>query len=302
MATSTRQFKLEELQKTDRYLNYRNQLVLNNNLNLLGTPDFLLKMLPSPSFPCQFLFSAFIICKNGKAVFRIDRQEHIVESNTVLFLAPNCSVESIECSNTFQAAFIASTSNGFLNVDKKASLRMLRSHLLEPNVIRLDEFRITAGLTIISFIRKIILNPMEPLKDEALYGGFLLLSSMAARGLEENGNKALEEGRSSQKDIMSRFLSELNQRFREERSVAYYANFLCISPKHFAQVVHRKSGKHVKDWIRYFVIREAKKMLKSGNYTVQEVSHLLHFPNSSFFGKYFKAAVGCTPKEYTKAD
>lgn len=39
-------------------------------------------------------------------------------------------------------------------------------------------------------------------------------------------------------------------------------------------------------------------MLRTGNYTVQQVSDALHFPNSSFFGKYFKAAVGCSPRRY----
>ena len=40
-------------------------------------------------------------------------------------------------------------------------------------------------------------------------------------------------------------------------------------------------------------------MLRTGNYTVQQVSDALNFPNSSFFGKYFKAAVGCSPRRYS---
>ncbi len=69
---------------------------------------------------------------------------------------------------------------------------------------------------------------------------------------------------------------------------------MCLSPKYFAQMIYKESGKHAKDWIRDFVIKDAKAMLKSGNYTVQEVSETLHFANQSFFGKYFKDAVGCS--------
>ena len=47
-----------------------------------------------------------------------------------------------------------------------------------------------------------------------------------------------------------------------------------------------------------WIIKDAKTMLKSGNYTVQEVSETLHFANQSFFGKYFKEAVGCSPMAY----
>lgn len=39
-------------------------------------------------------------------------------------------------------------------------------------------------------------------------------------------------------------------------------------------------------------------MLKSNKYTVQQVSDLLNFANASFFGKYFKAVVGCSPRKY----
>ena len=41
-------------------------------------------------------------------------------------------------------------------------------------------------------------------------------------------------------------------------------------------------------------------LLKSGQYTVQQVSELLNFPNQSFFGTYFKQATGHSPKAYQR--
>lgn len=46
------------------------------------------------------------------------------------------------------------------------------------------------------------------------------------------------------------------------------------------------------------VLLNAKTLLRSGQYSVQQVSDLLAFPNPSFFGKYFREHVGCTPREY----
>ncbi len=158
--------------------------------------------------------------------------------------------------------------------------------------------RITAELSLLSYIRKIILNSTEVLKEEALHGAFHLLNCIAVRALHESENEVSGRSRWDHDDLMYHFLTELNLRFKKERSVSYYANFLCLSPKHFGQVVYKKSGKYAKDWIKEYVIREAKTLLRSGNYTVQEVSDLLHFPNAAFFGKYFKNAVGCTPKTY----
>ena len=52
------------------------------------------------------------------------------------------------------------------------------------------------------------------------------------------------------------------------------------------------------EWIKDAVILEAKAMLRKGSYTVQQVSLALNFPNQSFFGKYFKSAVGMSPRQY----
>ncbi|WP_423803401.1 helix-turn-helix domain-containing protein [Paraprevotella clara] len=51
---------------------------------------------------------------------------------------------------------------------------------------------------------------------------------------------------------------------------------------------------------RTHVILEAKALLKSRKYTIQQVADMLNFANQSFFGKYFKEKVGCSPSEYQK--
>ena len=83
-----------------------------------------------------------------------------------------------------------------------------------------------------------------------------------------------------------------------ERSIGFYAERLCLTPKYLSQVVHAVSGRHAGEWIRDYVILEAKALLKSGQYTTQQVADMLNFPNQSFFGVYFKKAVGCSPKAY----
>ena len=73
---------------------------------------------------------------------------------------------------------------------------------------------------------------------------------------------------------------------------------LCVTSKYLSQVVHKVSGRFAGDWITDFVILEAKALLKSRKYTVQQIADKLNFANQSFFGKYFKEKVGCSPTEY----
>ena len=56
----------------------------------------------------------------------------------------------------------------------------------------------------------------------------------------------------------------------------------------------------VMEWINQSVILEAKVLLKHSNLLVYQISDELHFPNPSFFCKFFKRMTGMTPQEYQK--
>ncbi len=77
-----------------------------------------------------------------------------------------------------------------------------------------------------------------------------------------------------------------------------YATQLGLSLKYMSHVIYEKTGRHPSKWIKDYVILEAKTMLRSGNYSIQQIADELHFPNQSFFGKYFKEAVGVSPKKW----
>lgn len=57
-----------------------------------------------------------------------------------------------------------------------------------------------------------------------------------------------------------------------ERSISYYADKLCVTSKYLSQVVYKVSGRFAGDWITDFVILEAKALLKSRKYTVQQIA------------------------------
>ena len=66
----------------------------------------------------------------------------------------------------------------------------------------------------------------------------------------------------------------------------------------FARFITEQMGKKPGEIIKSSVILEAKVMLVSNDLSVQQVSDKLHFPNASFFCKYFKSATGCSPRQY----
>ena len=86
------------------------------------------------------------------------------------------------------------------------------------------------------------------------------------------------------------------------REVSYYADKLCITPKYLGVVVSQVSKRRPLDWIRDYVILDAKAMLLTREYSIQQISQMLNFPNPSFFSKYFREAVGYSPSKFLNMD
>ena len=110
-------------------------------------------------------------------------------------------------------------------------------------------------------------------------------------------------GRSkSRKDVIfEKYMREVLKHYKTERSVAFYADKLCLTAKHLSSVVKEMSGKTASEWIERFVILEARALLKSSDMSIQQIAEQLNFANQSFFGKYFKHHMGISPKEYRKS-
>lgn len=58
------------------------------------------------------------------------------------------------------------------------------------------------------------------------------------------------------------------------------------------------SGKTPTKWIQEETIKEIERMLCHTRMPIKEIVYRLNFPNASFFGKYFKAQKGMSPKHY----
>ena len=107
-----------------------------------------------------------------------------------------------------------------------------------------------------------------------------------------------ESKKNRQEIIFGKFITLLAQYHMSERSVTFYAEQLCITPKYFSSLVKKLSGKSAAQWIDNYVILEAKNLLKYSDMSIQEIAYRLNFSTQSFFGKYFKHQTGLSPTQY----
>lgn len=90
----------------------------------------------------------------------------------------------------------------------------------------------------------------------------------------------------------------LLKHYKQHRDVQFYANELCITPKHLSLVIKQTTKKGANEIINEYVTLQAKSMIKSSTLTIQQISNELNFANQSFFGKFFKRQTGMSPKQY----
>lgn len=102
--------------------------------------------------------------------------------------------------------------------------------------------------------------------------------------------------------IFDQFIRLLSQHFKQERSVEWYSNEMCLTPKHLSEVVKQVSGKTAGQWITTMVIIEIKNLLKHTTLSIKEIAQDMNFPNQSFLGKYFKNVEGISPSDFRKGD
>lgn len=98
--------------------------------------------------------------------------------------------------------------------------------------------------------------------------------------------------------ILDQFMTLVQQNFKSERFLDFYADQLQITPKHLSRTIKSLTGSTAVEWIERFVILEAKVLLKSTNLNIQQIADELNFHSQSFFGKYFKKKVGMSPKDF----
>lgn len=107
-----------------------------------------------------------------------------------------------------------------------------------------------------------------------------------------------KEGITQADYILRKFAELLSKDNGMHRSVSYYADALCYSPKHFSKVVKQACGKTPLDLINQTAVEHIKYRLKHSDKSIKEIAEEFNFPNQSFFGKYVKAHLGMSPAQY----
>ena len=276
---------------------FEDEFMLADNFGLPANPASASKFMVD--YPFKLTFTLLLLCTQGRIRVQVNLREFLLEANQVLILLPNAIGQCLEVSDDCQVAMIAYRDDKHIN-DSHSDFHMLfYRYLSEQSIIPLSSEERDETLAIYHAMWRKVEQPDYAFTRDALNGYMQVLACNGYQWML-NRRKQMEhkpvESRSEQ--LFERFVELVQRHFRQERAISFYASQLCITPKYLSRRVHEASGRYAGEWIRDCVILEAKALLKSKAYTVQQISEQLNFPNPSFFGKYFKATAGCSPRKY----
>tara|TARA_Y100000782_G_scaffold115585_1_gene160843 strand:- start:3717 stop:4598 length:882 start_codon:yes stop_codon:yes gene_type:complete len=107
-----------------------------------------------------------------------------------------------------------------------------------------------------------------------------------------------EQKTSRNKELKRSFIQLLNNHYKVEKEVSFYAEKLHVTPGHLSDVLRAEIGKSARDLIQEKLILESKVLLQGSHLSIGEISRTFHFLNDSSFIRFFKKKTGITPAKY----
>lgn len=255
---------------------------------------------PIPQSSTRLNFILMAMCKKGKAQYSIDTRQQVVKPGDLLFVSERHVVDNYVASPDFECLCIMLTTeyyHGFVQDVKNVSSLLLFS--MNNPVVPLTNKEIQVFTNYFETIREKMADTSHhyrsPLIKALLLAMFYDMSNVIYR-VERQGNRKHTRAEA----IFAHFIRLLEDNFRTQHRVSWYAEQLCITPKYLSEIVKKISLRTPNEWIDSYVILEARVLLKNTTKSIKEITDELNFPNQSFLGKYFKEHVGVSPSEYRK--
>lgn len=239
----------------------------------------------------------FAICAKGEARLKINLQEYYVTPNTLITIIPGYIVELLSESEDISIEFL------FFTFDFIVDLKLTMDIDIPEKIGQMPCLQITEEETqnllefhafIVKQYRKTDHLYREKIAKSLLYTLICEVMQLYQGSKIVNTNQMM----SRQEELIKQFVELLFKYHKQERSVAFYAEKMFLTPKYLSKVIKDVTGKPVLQWIDEMVIMAAKALLKTSNLTVLQISEELNFANASFFGSFFKKRVGMTPMQY----
>lgn len=271
-------------------------ILIIDNIKVLANPD-----------PVRLQMNMIASCLRGHLKVDVNGKVVEVNKNEIFVCPPNSVLDILEVSKDFACTAMCVTNHGMQNI--------LRSHvnvwnramyvnkvtvirMTEDEMLFFDKFTDLVRLCLDTTSMKYSSwGPYRREIVETLFKSALLALCNAF----SSEMQPVEKSASTTSELFDRFLEMLQQCEVKHRPVEYFAQQLCITPKYLSIVCKRHSNKTAIEWITEYTLADITYYLRSTNKSIKEISGILGFSNTSFFGKYVREHFKTSPMKYRES-
>ena len=243
-----------------------------------------------------------ILCTDGMENGSVNLRDVSINKGSLLMSFPGnvLKIESGYPMATVRGIMLSQDFMRMMNVDVKNSMPLFMRLAYNP-MIHLTQKQQEDIERYLDLLENISDNDNLAHRDQIVSGlvssMFFRISDMYEQSMQVANDKE-RSVRNRREEYFAKFITLLSNNFKRERTVGFYAEQMCVTPKYLSLLIKEFSGKSAAEWIDYYVITEAKTLLRYSTMSIQEVAYELSFSSQSFFGKYFKHLTGMSPSEY----
>lgn len=247
-------------------------------------------------------FIAYVMVTEGRLSLDLNGVNYQLDRNSSLFVDRKMVVDNIRHTENFNCLICAmSTDMGFAFFNK--SLLQSIMHIMANPVIKLEQAEVDLmmkyyDLLVFKMDHQEMNFGRETVRDIIRCFAYDLLSNINRHlDTDSEGDMLRQSDR-----IYRRFMLLLAENSNVNRSVASYAEELCVSPKYLTSVCRKHSDYTASELIATAMVGRIKQLLLYSDLSIKEVANEMGFDNLSFFGKYVRKHLGLSPNHYRKAN
>ncbi len=251
--------------------------------------------------PMKMQWNAFVHCRHGRILLEVGGNQQVkVHKDQLLLIPAQKLLQAMMVSTDIDASVLLVSDRTLKSVlGSQVDVWNRAMYLRETYVIDMQRWSVVLHSQSIAVFKGEELVLFKEFIHSFLRTYLLIICEELLRKENVTAHD-ISEHRSGDRDkvLFTQFLELLKKEEKKRQQVSYYAEKLCITPKYLSTVCRKVSGKTPIRWITDSVMEDSYQLLRSTDMTVKEISNRLGFPNSSFFGQYFREQAGMTPLEY----
>lgn len=251
----------------------------------------------------QMQHTSIFYCISGEALFTIDGQKYRFTTGQLIICPKDSNILLLDITSDFSARLLGLSKHIWLAARSSMSPETMQSIERRTHQGRNSELE---NEFLNNIFRQIDIMDIEAGRGEESFeycrenmilavNSLLLYIQRISKDGEGQGKEQFGE---SKEKLFYEFRILLTKKFRENRSVQFYADQLKVSTRHLNSVCQRASGQNAKEIIDHYTIIELQVSLMYTHKSFQELVNEFKFPDQSYLNRYFKRHTGFSLSEF----